>query len=138
MSFGRQLSRGFKQFGRQLSSGANVFGRQLSNSAQQVSSGIGKAERIVSKLERYGPDSVPVVDAGLKALRSGLGAAGDVASLAGVSGQALRAGATGNVAGVIQAGRAANGLVGSLGSNVASAAHSGSNAIGQAAALMAV
>eukprot|EP00952_Eustigmatos_sp_NYUAD-ZCMA_P013803 54415-Eustigmatos_ZCMA.PRE.1 len=35
MSFGRQLSRGFKQFGRQLSSGANVFGRQLSNTAPQ-------------------------------------------------------------------------------------------------------
>lgn len=95
---GRQL-RQTARFGRQLSRGANVFGRQLSNTAKDVSKGINQAQRTISKLEQP-LGSIPVLGTGLKAVNSSLGAVNNLAKIGDFSGQAIRAGASGDLKGV--------------------------------------
>lgn len=135
MSFGRQLRRA-TQWGRQLQRGADVFGRQLSNTSRDISRGIGSAHRIVSRLEQAVPDNVPVLDAGLKALSSGLRAGQQTADLARVGGIALRNASAGNAQGLASNARQASGLLGSIGQNATSAIGSGGNALTQGMMLM--
>lgn len=130
VAFGRQLRRAFT-FGKQLQRGADVFGRQLSNSARDVSKGIGTVQSFVSKIEKAVPDSIPVLDAGLKAMSSGLKAGQNVASLAGVGGAAIRNAAAGNLRGVADNVDSANSLMGQLGSNMTNAVTSGGAAVAQ-------
>lgn len=132
MSFARQLRRA-SAFGRQLSRGADVFGRQVSNTARDVSRGIGQAQRIVSKIEAAVPDNVPVLDAGLKALNSGLKAGQQTADLARVGGIALRNAASGNAQGLADNAKNASALLGSIGQNAGSAVASGGSALAQGA-----
>lgn len=120
-------------FGRQLSRGADVFGRQLANTGRDISRGIGTAQRVVSRIERAVPDNIPILDAGLKALNSGLKAGQNTADLARIGGIALRNSAQGNVAGLVSNARQANAIAGNLGSNVSNALASGATAAGQGA-----
>lgn len=135
MSFGRQLRRA-TQFGRQLSRQADVFGRQVSNSARDVSRGIGSVQRIVSRIEQAVPDNVPVLDAGLKALNSGLKAGQGVADLTRVGGIALRNASSGNAQGLASNARQASGLLGSIGQNVQGGLTQGASAAAQGAAFL--
>ena len=132
MSFGRQLRRA-TQWGKQLARGADVFGRQLSNTARDVSRGIGSAQRIVSKIEQAVPDNLPIVDAGLKALNSGLKAGQNTADLARVGGIALRNASQGNAMGLASNARQASGLLGQIGENATSAVTQGGTALAQGA-----
>jgi hypothetical protein len=134
-AFGRQVRRAFA-FGRQLQRGADVFGRQLSNSARDVSRGIGTAQRFVSRIEKAVPDSIPVLDAGLKAVSSGLKAGQNVSQLAGVGGAAIRNAAAGNLRGLADNQDQGSALLGQLGGNVTSAVASGGAAMAQGAAFI--
>lgn len=134
-AFGRQLRRTFA-FGKQLQRGANVFGRQISNSARDVSRGIGTAQRFVSRIEKAVPDSIPVLDAGLKAVSSGLKAGQNVSQLAGVGGSAIRNAAVGNLRGLSDNVDQSNALMGQLGGNASAALASGGVAMAQGAAFM--
>lgn len=97
---GRQL-RQATRFGRQLSRGANVFGRQLSNTSKDIGRGIADAKRQVSKLEQS-VGSIPDLGSGVKAVNSALGATGSLAKIGEFGGQAIRAGASGDLKGVGQ------------------------------------
>lgn len=134
-TFGRQLRRAFT-FGKQLQRGADVFGRQVSNTARDVSRGIGQAQRIVSRIEQAVPDNVPVLDAGLKALNSGLKAGQNTADLARVGGIALRNASAGNAQGLASNAQQASALLGSLGQNATSAVASGGSALAQGSLLL--
>ena len=135
MSFGRQLRRA-TQWGRQLQRNADVFGRQISNTSRDISRGIGQAQRVVSRLEQAVPDNVPVLDAGLKALSSGLKAGQQTADLARVGGIALRNASSGNAQGLASNAQQASALLGSIGKNATSAVGSGGNALAQSAMLV--
>ena len=127
-SFGRTLSRAVA-FGKQLAGGANVFGRQVANTGGMIRRNIQRAEDVVSRIERAVPDVVPVLDPALKALKSGLTAGKQAASLGEVGGNALRQASRGDVGGLRasagQAQRLGGGLAGSIrtfGSDAGSAA----------------
>ena len=116
MSFGRTLSRAVG-FGKKLASGANVFGRQLANTGGVIRRGIQRAEDVVSRIEKAVPDVVPVVDPALKALKSGLSAGKQAASLGEIGGTALRQASRGDVGGL----RSSIGQARQVGSGLASA-----------------
>lgn len=131
-SWGRQLRR-MNAFGRQLQRGADIFGRQVVNTSRDISRGLGSASRVVSRIERAVPDEIPVINAGLKTISSGLRAGQNTADLARVGGIALRNSAQGNVAGLVSNAREANALAGQLSKNVQGTLTNGASTAAQGA-----
>lgn len=86
MFFGRLVQKGL-HFGKQLQGGVMKFGSQVNHMSTKIGQGIDKAERTVSKIEKY-TNNIPVVGGVVKTVDKGIKTVGDINKLGGLVGQA--------------------------------------------------